>query len=81
MKHDPRMKICYDRIIPVRYNSSEVIINKMHYSLVLKHSGIFIPREAFHGLDPKKVIPAPHLALMALKTWPVGTTLKCRFLD
>lgn len=38
------------------------------------------PRELFIDLDPRKVIPPEWMALIDLKKWPVGHTLKCRFL-
>ena len=81
MKRDPKMKICYDRIIPVEKNSAEAALHKMHEDAVLKLSGAKTLREAFHNIDPNDVIPAPHLALITSRTWPVGSALKCRFLD
>src|SRR5450759_1343076 len=81
MKRDPKMKICYDRIIPVEKDSAEATLHKMHEDVVLKLTGAKTLREAFHNIDPNDVIPAPHLALITSRTWPVGSTLKCRFLD
>jgi len=81
MKRDQNMKICYDRIIPVEKNSAEAALHKMREDVVLKLTGAKTLREAFHDIDPNGVIPAPHLALITSKTWPVGSVLKCRFLD
>ena len=75
------MKICYDRIIPVEKKSPEAVLHKMHVDAVLKHTGAKTLKEAFHNIDPTGVIPAPMMALITLKTWPTGSTLKCRFLD
>ena len=81
MNHDPKMKICYDRIIPVVKNSAEEVLHKMQENEVLKLTGAKTLREAFKNIDPTDVIPAPHMALITSKTWPEGSTLKCRFLD
>jgi Astacin (Peptidase family M12A) len=81
MKRDPKMKICYDRIIPVDKNSAEAVLQKMQEGAVLKIKGAKTPRQAFHDIDPSGVISVPHLALISLKVWPAGSSIKCRFLD
>lgn len=80
MKRDPNLKICYDRIVPDR-NSTHAALHKMSVEAVLKATGAKTAREAFHDIDPTSVIPAPHMALIAQKVWPTGSTLKCRFLE
>jgi hypothetical protein len=81
MKKDNKLKICYDRVIPHKKGSMEEALHIMRKEAVLKHSGAKTLREAFHGLDPNGVIPAPHMAIINSKKWPTGSTLKCRFLD
>src|SRR4051812_681959 len=81
VKHNPNMKICYDRIVPDGVMSSHPVLQKMREEALLKATGLKTAREAFQDLDPTGVIPAPHMALITAKTWPVGSTLKCRFLS
>jgi hypothetical protein len=52
----------------------------MRKDALLKATGAPNARVAFHDIDPTAVIPAPHMALIDAKTWPAGSTLKCRFL-
>jgi hypothetical protein len=80
VKRDPKMQICYDRIIPDEKNSPRAVLHQMRVNAVLKATGAKTLREAFKDLDPSGVIPAPHMALITAKIWPVGSTLKCRFL-
>lgn len=81
MKRDPKLRICYDRIIPGEGNSTHAILHNMSVEAVLKATGAKTAREAFHEIDPTAAIPAPHMALIAQKVWPTGSTLKCRFLQ
>ena len=81
MKRDPKLKICYDRIIPEEKDSAEETLYKMHEEVLLKSTGAKTPREAFHTIDPTHVIPVPHMAIISAKKWPTGSTLKCRFLE
>jgi astacin (peptidase family M12A) len=80
VKRDPNMQICYDRIIPDEKNSPRAVLHDMRVNAVLKESGAKTPREAFHDLDPSVGITPARMALIAAKTWPPGSTLKCRFL-
>ncbi len=80
VKRDPEMQICYDRIIPDEKNSPHAVLHQMRVNAVLKTSGAATPRDAFKDIDPTAVIPSPHMALIAAKSWPVGSTLECRFL-
>lgn len=80
VKRDPNMRICYDRIIPEEKGSSHAMLHQMRANAVLKESGAKTPREAFHDIDPSAGIPPARMALIAAKTWPAGSTLKCRFL-
>lgn len=81
IKRDPKMKICYDRILPAGGGSSHLVLQAMRETALLKETGARTPRQAFHDLDPTKVIPAPHMAVITAKAWPNGSTLKCRFLS
>ncbi|MBI3874775.1 MAG: hypothetical protein HY300_02165 [Verrucomicrobia bacterium] len=79
-KRDPNMKICYDRIIPTGSGDNHPVLEKMREEALLKATGAKSAREAFHDLNPTGVIPPAHMAVIAAKTWPKGSTLKCRFL-
>ena len=46
----------------------------------LHGTGLKTPRELFHDLDPRKVIPPERMALVTEKKWPIGSEIKCRFL-
>jgi hypothetical protein len=81
MKRDPKMRICYDRIIPEKKGSAEETLRKMREDAVLKGTGAKSVREAFHTIDPTGIIPVPHMAIVVSKSWPPGSTLKCRFLE
>ena len=80
VERDPNMRICYDRIIPEESASSHSVVRGMRLSALLKASGAKTAREAFQTINPIGVIPAPHMAEIAAKAWPAGSTLKCRFL-
>jgi hypothetical protein len=80
VKRDPNMKICYDRIIPEELSTDHAVLEQMRVDALLKATGAGTAREAFHDLDPTGVIPTPHMAVVTVKTWPKGSTLKCRFL-
>jgi hypothetical protein len=81
MKRDPKMKVCYDRVIPEEYNAKYLAAHKKHTEALLKKTGAKTPREAFKGLNPKAIIPAVHMAVINSKGWGAGFILKCRFLD
>ena len=81
MKRDPKMKICYDRVVPDELNAEHLALHKKRTSALLKKTGAKTARQAFQGLDPKDITPPAHLAVINLKTWGAGFTLKCRFLD
>ena len=82
MKRDPNMKICYDRVIPdADLGPAEPALHRMRVDALLQRTGAQTPRAAFKDLDPSRVIPPTHMALIAAKTWPAGSHLKCRFLE
>ncbi|MFD2938225.1 M12 family metallopeptidase [Spirosoma flavum] len=81
MERIPNLKICYDRVIPMKYNSAEFKLNQMREDALLKHTGAKSVREAFSDLDSSKSVPPSHMALINAKAWPKGASLKCRFLD
>lgn len=81
MNRDPDMRICYDRIVPDELlGAAEPVLRKMREDAVLHKTGAKTVRHAFETIDPTGVIPAPHMALIAAKSWPAGSHLKCRFL-
>ncbi len=80
MNFDPTLRICYDRVLPQDASTSVSVIQAMNEQALLKATGAANLRAAFHEIDPSGVIPAPHMALIKAKTWPAGSSLKCRFL-
>jgi hypothetical protein len=77
MERNPKLRICYDRIVPSR----SPVLQKMRVDALLHATGAATPRQAFRNLDPSGVIPAPHMAIISSKAWPTGSRLKCRFLE
>jgi hypothetical protein len=80
MSYDPNLKICYDRVLVAGSNPPHQILHSMCEHALLKATGASTVREAFRDLDPRSKIPAPHMAVIQGKTWPDGSSLKCRFL-
>src|SRR5258708_40181687 len=80
MSYDPSLKICYDRVLSRDSHPTNATLHLMREEALLRATGKATAREAFHNIDPTAVIPAPHMALINSKTWPDGSTLKCRFL-
>jgi hypothetical protein len=80
MEFDPKLKICYDRVLPRDSHPTNATLHSMREDALLKGTGAPNARAAFHDIDPTAKIPAPHMALISAKTWPDGSTLKCRFL-
>jgi Astacin (Peptidase family M12A) len=81
MQRNPQLRICYDRIVPAELSVASSVLHKMREDALLKATGAATPREAFHDLDTGGVIPAPHMAIISAKSWPVGSAVKCRFLE
>jgi hypothetical protein len=80
MDFDPNLKICYDRVLSRDSHPTNAILHSMREDALLKGTGAPNARVAFHDIDPTAVISAPHMAVIGAKTWPDGSTLKCRFL-
>jgi hypothetical protein len=80
MARDPKMKICYDRSVLRKPGSPAAVVHAMREQALLRSTGAKTPREAFHALDPRKVVPPAHMALIGQKKWPTGSSLRCRFL-
>jgi hypothetical protein len=80
MEFDPKLKICYDRVLPRDSHPTNATLHSMREDALLRGTGAPNARAAFHDIDPTAKIPAPHMALISAKTWPDGSTLKCRFL-
>jgi hypothetical protein len=81
MERNPTLRICYDRIIPAGHSLVSPVLHQMREEALLHATGAATPRQAFHDLDPSRIIPAPHMAIITAKSWPVGSHLKCRFLE
>ncbi len=78
MNEKAGLKICCDRIVPV--HPAHAMMREARVSTALHGTGFKTPRELFHDIDPRKVIPPERMALLTVKKWPIGSTLKCRFL-
>jgi hypothetical protein len=81
MERNPKLRICYDRIVPVDLSTTSPVLRKMREDALLHATGAATPRAAFVDLDASAPIPAPHMAVIASKAWPAGAHLKCRFLE
>lgn len=81
MQPNSDLRICYDRIVPDNHSTANPVLHRMREAALLRATGATTAREAFHTLDPSKVIPVPHLAIILHKAWPAGSHLKCRFLE
>jgi hypothetical protein len=81
MERNPNLRICYDRIVPAGLSLVSPVLHKMREDALLRATGAATPRKAFHDLDPRGIIPAPHMAIITAKSWPPGSHLKCRFLE
>ena len=79
-RFNPDLKICYDRIIPTDPHSATRRLHDMRAESVLRMTKRSTLRSAFKDLDPTKPMVAPYAAIIVNKRWPVGSTLKCRFL-
>lgn len=74
------LRICFDRFIPSNESRVVNMIYKANVAAALQGTDFTSPRELFTDLDPNQVVPPVRMALLTLKKWPVGRTLKCRFL-
>jgi hypothetical protein len=84
------LSICFDRIIPNDQNRIVNMIHQANVAAALQGTDFKSPRElfidldpnqvSFMDLDPNQIVPPAQMALLTLKKWPIGHTLKCRFL-
>jgi hypothetical protein len=74
------LKICVDRIIPDDDNPVVKLIHQANVAAALHGTDLKSPRELFTDLDPSQVISPLRMAIITMKKWPIGYTLKCRFL-
>jgi hypothetical protein len=74
-------RICFDRIIPDCYRSSRSATERIVIESAMMHAQSNTPRSILKNLDPSKPIDHARLALINVKKWSTGSTLKCRFLD
>jgi hypothetical protein len=74
-------RICFDRVVPGTYRQSRSATEGVIIEAALQHCQCARPREVLRDLDPSKPIHPLRLAVINLKKWQKGSTLKCRFLD
>jgi hypothetical protein len=79
MNKTTSLKICCDRITPE--HPVHAMMHEARIATALYGTGFKTPRELFQDIDPRKVIPPERMAVIGAKKWPVGSTLKCRFLN
>jgi len=79
-KQANNLKICCDRIIPAELRPVTNMIHQANIATALHGTDFKSPRELFMAIDPNQVIPPAPMAIITLKKWPIGHTLKCRFL-
>jgi hypothetical protein len=70
------LHICIDRVVPDEYNPARATAVRALESM---HPGV--TRGGGGTIDASGVLPATRMALVKLKMWEKGRTLKCRFLD
>ena len=74
-------QICFDRIVPTSYLPRRGAVKETLLEAALRHFDAKHPREILHDLNPSQPIHPSRLALINMKKWDTGSTLKCRFLD
>ena len=74
-------KICFDRIVPFSLGPRGAAVQRAMLDTVMQHLNVQHPREVLKDLDPSKLIHPMRLALLVMKKWEIGSTLRCRFLD
>ena len=79
------LRLCIDRVVPDEYSPARAAAVRS-VTESMRSTG----RQAKKGKDKNKgeeeidasvILPPSSIALVALKMWETGTTLKCRFLD
>jgi serralysin len=80
LRANPELKICYDRFVPHDPGSAGAKLQRMLTESVVQNAKRPTARLAFVDLDPTKSLPLPHATIVNAKRWPVGSTLRCRFL-
>jgi hypothetical protein len=74
-------RICFDRIVPVSYQPRQGAMQRAIMETALRHFDVENAREVLKDLDPSQPIHVARMAILNLKKWDKGSTLKCRFLD
>ena len=69
-------RICIDRVVPEEYSPSRAIAE----IVAVQRAKQLADLPAARSLDPSAV-DTPRAAIVNLKKWPNGHTLRCRFLD
>ena len=74
-------RICFDRIVPDSLGPRGAVAERVTLETAMMQLNCQHPREVLKDLDPSQPIHLARLALINLKKWQTGSTLKCRFLD
>lgn len=75
MATNQKARLCFDRIIPDAYHPARAVAERS-----ITHTGHILGAAA-DTIDASGVISPLSIALIRLKMWEHGRTLKCRFLD
>src|SRR4051812_14670502 len=76
MPTDDYLQICIDRVVPDDYQPARA---ETHRALLALEARQPVAREG--ELDAAGVIPVSRAAIVNLKKWETGRTLRCRFMD
>jgi hypothetical protein len=71
-KADEPVRICYERIIPDELDPERAVRRSLREVMAAN-----APR----GLSEREIEHVARMAVVKSKTWPTGSTLRCRFLD
>src|SRR5712691_9431447 len=71
-----QFRLCVDRVIPDELNPARAMAERAAATTALR------TRRDLPEIDASEIHhPVARMAIVPLKMWPNGTTLKCRFLD
>lgn len=74
-------RICFDRIVPDSHGPRGAAAERVMLETAMTYLQHRHARDVLRDLDPSQPLHPMRLALLNMKKWPVGSTLKCRFLD
>jgi hypothetical protein len=76
MADSDSLHICFDRVLPDEVHPAAAAAHR-----AVKEAAAMAEETPAAKIDVSGVIPVARLALIRLKMWDNGTTLRCRFLD